>query len=49
MSEKSPDFDAVVDHYKILKLPKNAKESEIKRAYYKLAQQYNPNKNGGRT
>jgi len=49
MSEKSPDFDVVVDHYKILKIPKNATESEIKRAYYKLAQQYNPAKNGGRT
>lgn len=35
------------DYYKILGVPRNADEKEIKRAFRKLAQQYHPDKNPG--
>ncbi len=37
-----PKFDASKDYYLILGVSKNSSDSEIKRAYYKLAKQYHP-------
>jgi len=35
------------DHYKTLGVEKNASKEEIKKAFYKLAQKYHPDKKGG--
>ena len=43
------DFDHEKDYYKILGVGPKASEPEIKRAYYKLAQEYHPDKTGGQT
>lgn len=43
------DFDPDKDYYKVLNVPAKASEGEIKKAYYKLAQLYHPDKTQGRT
>jgi len=35
------------DYYKILGISKDSTQDEIKKAYYKLARQYHPDKEGG--
>jgi len=44
-----PDFDPNKDYYKALNVGPKATDAEIKKAYYKLAQQYHPDKTGGKT
>jgi curved DNA-binding protein CbpA len=43
------DYDPEIDYYKILGLTKQSTEKEIKVAYYKLAKQYHPDVNQGKT
>ncbi len=44
-----PDFDPNKDYYKVLGVWSNSDEAEIKKAYYKLAQLYHPDKTGDKT
>ena len=43
------DYDPNKDYYKILGITKQATDKEIKIAYYKLAKQYHPDVNQGKT
>ncbi len=45
----APDFDPNKDYYKILGVPPSSSEKDIKAAFYKLAQQYHPDKTQGKT
>ncbi len=40
-------FDSNKDYFKILGVPKNASEAQIKQQYYKLARMYHPDHNKG--
>lgn len=42
-------FDAGVDYYEVLGVPKHAKKKDIKFAYYRLALKYHPDRTQGST
>lgn len=42
-----PKFNSNKDYYLILGVSKNASDSELKQAYYKLAKEYHPDHNKG--
>ena len=46
---QQPDFDPGKDYYGALGVGSKATDADIKKAYYKLAQQYHPDKTGGST
>jgi len=46
-SQFGKDWDPKKDYYKSLGVTKNATEKDVKVAYYKLAQKYHPDKEGG--
>jgi DnaJ-class molecular chaperone len=42
-----PDFDPKKDYYKMLEVNEKASQTEIKNAFYRLAQFYHPDRNNG--
>ena len=45
---KTPlDFDPKKNYYKVLEARENASKEEIKNCYFRLAQFYHPDRNGG--
>ena len=44
---QQPKFDRTKDYYLTLGVSKEATDSELKRAYYKLAREYHPDHNKG--
>jgi hypothetical protein len=42
-----PDFDPKKDYYKVLEVKDSASGQEVKHAFYRLAQFYHPDRNGG--
>lgn len=44
---KNSNFDSNKDYFKILGVPKDASEAQIKQQYYKLALKYHPDHNKG--
>ena len=43
------DFNAKLDYWKVLEVKEGSSDVEIKKAYYRMAQLYHPDKTGGKT
>jgi len=48
LNNQVPKYDPEKDYYKILEVSKEATDSDVKKAYYRLAKEYHPDSNPGK-